>query len=94
MNTTYPIIRFGSFDVYEPLFNSPTPPNSPRKRSGGVKYNNIQEQLEFATVKYNEVLDKYMSTPCNKITKKQSDDVWAWGIFSETVLPMLKFIDE
>lgn len=78
-----------------------TPGNSPRRqysprspRKSPVKYNNIQEQLDFANMKYEEVLNKYMRTPCKYITEKQEEDVWAWGVFSEVVLPMLKIIDE
>lgn len=71
--------------------NSPRGQYSPRSP---VKYNNIQEQLDFASRKYEEVLNKYMRTPCRYITEKQEEDVWAWGIFSEVVLPMLKIIDE
>lgn len=74
-----------------------TPGNSPRGQYSPTKspgYNNIQEQLDFATVRYEEVLNKYMRTPCKYITDKQEEDVWAWGIFSEVVLPMLKIIDD
>ncbi len=79
-----------------PLTASPRKPKSPRspKRNIGVKYHTVQEQLDFASVKYDEVLSKYMNTPCCNITPKMEEDVWAWGIFSETVLPMLTFIDE
>jgi len=76
---------------YTPLATYPCLPKSLRKK---VKYNNIQEQSDFATAKYNEVLTKYLNTPCCNITSKMQDDVWAWGVFSETVLPMLAFIDE
>jgi hypothetical protein len=74
-----------------------TPGNSPRGQyspRSPVKYNNIQEQLDFANRKYEEVLNKYMKTPCKYITEKQEEDVWAWGLFSEVVLPMLKIVDE
>lgn len=75
--------------------NSPREQYSPRSpRKSPVKYNNIQEQLDFANSKYDEVLNKYMRTPCRYITEKQEEDVWAWGIFSEVVLPMLKIIDD
>jgi hypothetical protein len=86
-------------------FSASTPANSPRKvrsprspkshkKNVSVRYSNIQEQLDFAVIKYDEVVMKYMNTPCNRITSKMQEDVWAWGIFSETVLPMLKFVDE
>lgn len=75
--------------------NSPRRHYSPRSpRKSPVKYNNIQEQLDFANYKYQEVLNKYMRTPCKYITEKQEEDVWAWGIFSEVVLPMLKIVDD
>lgn len=67
-------------------------PRSPRKKD--VKFTNIQEQLVFSQVKYGEIVDKYMNTPCCCITKKMQDDVWSWGLFSEVVLPMLTIIDE
>ena len=73
---------------------SPRSPRTPRSPQKVVKYNNIQEQLDFAVGKYDEVLRKFMNTPCCNITQKLQEDVWAWGLFSETVLPMLKFIDE
>jgi hypothetical protein len=100
------VIQFGSFRY----INTSTPRNSPRSQNSPrtpnksprsqnsprshVKYNNIQEQLDFAEVKYQEVLNKYMNTPYGCITSKQQDDVWAWGIFSEVVLPMLKIVDD
>lgn len=71
-----------------------TPRRTPESPRSPVKYNNIQEQLEFANSKYEEVLNKYMRTPCRYITEKQEEDLWAWGLFSEVVLPMLKIIDE
>lgn len=104
----YSTIQFGSFgynnrrndnnNTITPR-NSPvrSPRRSPRNQNSPrtpVKYNNIQEQLDFANMKYEQVLNKYMNTPCNHITYKQEEDVWAWGIFSEVVLPMLKIIDE
>lgn len=65
-------------------------PRSPK----GTNFTNIQEQLEHATVKYEEVLKKYMRTPCNRITRQQEDDLWAWQLFAEVILPMFKFVDE
>lgn len=59
-----------------------------------VKYNSIQEQCDFAALKYDKVLNNFMTTPCCNITSKMEEDIWAWGIFTETILPMLKFIDE
>jgi hypothetical protein len=72
---------------------------SPRKKKKEkkvhhIRFNNIQEQLDFSQVKYDKIVDKYMNTPCCRITEKKQDDVWAWGLFSEVVLPMLTFIDE
>lgn len=100
------VIQFGSFrynNTSTPR-NSPrsqtsprTPTRSPRRQNSPrspVKYNNIQEQLDFAEVKYQQVLNTYMNTPCSCITSKQQEDVWAWGIFTEVVLPMLKIIDD
>jgi len=104
--TGYPVIQFGSFrknvqcqgastQRSTPSTGTPRGYYSPRSpRRSPVKYNNIQEQLDFANSKYEEVLNKYMRTPCKYITEKQEEDVWAWGIFSEVVLPMLKIIDD
>lgn len=101
-NTSYPVIQFGSFRYSASQRTTPrnsprSPAQSPRRQNSPrspVKYNNVQEQLDFANVKYQEVLRKYMSTPCSSITSKQEEDVWAWGIFSEVVLPMLTIIDD
>lgn len=104
----YPVIQFGSlrYDAQQTPRNSPrktprspsrSPRRSPRKQNSPrtpVGYNNIQEQLDFANMRYEQVLNKYMNTPCTHITYKQQEDVWAWGIFSEVVLPMLKIVDE
>lgn len=79
---------------YTPMATSPKDPKSPSKTRKSTNYNNIQEQCDFAVMKYGEVLNKYMNTPCCNITSKMEEDVWAWGLFSETVLPMLTFIDE
>ena len=100
MDNTYPVIQFGSFrnnNASTPRSSPRSPARSPRRQNSPrspVKYNNIQEQLDFANVRYQEVLNKYMNTPCTSITYKQEEDVWAWGIFSEVVLPMLKIIDD
>ena len=64
---------------------------SPRKNGST---NSVHEQLEFAKLKYESVLQTYNSTPPHKISAKLRDDVWSWGLFSSTVLPMLTFIDE
>lgn len=103
----YPVIQFGLFghnnrrndntNTGTPRSSPRTPRRSPKNQNSPrtpVKYNNIQEQLDFANMRYAQVLNRYMNTPCNHITYKQEEDVWAWGIFSEVVLPMLKIIDE
>lgn len=56
--------------------------------------NSVREQLAFAQQKYQEVLSEHINTPQHLHSKKQDEDVWAWGIFSETVLPMLLFVDD
>lgn len=109
-NTDYPVLQFGSFSSRNRRTDAPTPRNTPRDKNSPrtprsqnsprsprktpVKYNNIQEQIDFATGRYEELLKKFMKTPCNRITSKQEEDVWAWGLFSEVVLPMLKIVDE
>lgn len=71
-----------------------SPRTSRKSAKKVVKYSNIQEQANFASKKYGEVLHQLMNTPFCNITPKLQEDVWAWGIFTDTVLPMLKFIDE
>jgi hypothetical protein len=66
---------------------------SPSARKNGST-NSVHEQLEFAKLKYESVMRIYNSTPPHRISAKLQDDVWSWGLFSQTVLPMLTFIDE
>jgi hypothetical protein len=54
----------------------------------------IQSQLVYAQKKYQEVLLKVSTVPTEMLTAKDEEEVWAWGMFSETVLPMLLFIDD
>lgn len=54
----------------------------------------IREQLLFAQQKYQEVLSEHLNSPKHLHSSKSDEDVWAWGLFSETVLPMLLFVDD
>ena len=78
--------------------SSVSPVSSPRVFSPSARNNrstnSVHEQLEFAKLKYESVLRIYNSTPQHKISAKLQEDVWAWGTFSQQVLPMLTFIDE
>lgn len=76
-----------SYPVSSPYMFS----HSPRKNGST---NSVHEQLEYAKLKYESVLRIYNSTPQHRISAKLQDDVWSWGLFSQTVLPMLTFIDE
>lgn len=51
----------------------------------------IADQIEYATQKYQETIFTYMN---DKPTDRNCEEVWAWGTFSQQVLPCLRFLDE
>jgi 3-phenylpropionate/cinnamic acid dioxygenase small subunit len=55
----------------------------------------IAEQIEIANEKYNNAVSRYNWNALNRTTTpKMAEDVWAWELFSQTVLPGLTFLDE
>lgn len=50
----------------------------------------VHQQRKYAESKLHKVQHKLACTPTNKL----EEDEWAWRIFSQTVLPMLSFLDE
>lgn len=60
-------------------------------RIGG--YSNVQEQKEYAEKRLKDLQRKIEKMPQKKVSPKLADDVWAWGMFCQT-LDVLKFIDE
>lgn len=54
----------------------------------------IAQQRRFAESKFLNVQRQLANAPTSKFRKRLEDDVWAWGIFASTVLPMLSFLDD
>ena len=54
----------------------------------------VYEQRKYAENKLQQMQQKLACTPLYKRTDMLEEEVWAWGIFSQTVLPMLSFLDE
>lgn len=84
-----------------PRTSRPSPPRNGMHGMQGMQgkqakpgNSSIHEQLMFAQRKYQEVLAQQNNTPKHLHSKKSEEDVWAWGMFSETVLPMLLFVDD
>ena len=78
------------------LTTLPSSPRTPQtvKLAKDDRILNIKNHLVYAEQKYKEVLHKVAIIPAHNITPKMEDDVWAWEIFSQTVLPMLSFLDD
>lgn len=60
-------------------------------RGGG--YSSVQEQKKHAETRLKNLQRKIEKMPQKKVSPKLADDVWAWGMFCQT-LDVLKFIDE
>lgn len=60
--------------------------------SGDDRLGSIRSQLVYAEDKYQRLLNE--ASKKKRLSKKEKDDIWAWKMFSETVLPMLLFIDD
>lgn len=60
-------------------------------RIGG--YSSVQEQKDYAESRLKNLQRKIEKMPQKKVSPKLADDVWAWGMFCQT-LDVLKFIDE
>ena len=86
---------FTPFSI-DSISNMPSSPRSPKtvRKAKDDRILNVRNQLAYAQQRYKEVLHNVALTPSHKITPKIEEDVWAWGIFSETVLPMLSFLDD
>jgi hypothetical protein len=54
----------------------------------------ITQQRRFAESKFISVQRQLANTPASKKREMLEDDMWAWGIFANTVLPMLSFLDD
>jgi hypothetical protein len=50
----------------------------------------VYQQRKYAECRFKQLQQKL----ANKSTDILEEEVWAWGIFSQTVLPMLSFLDE
>jgi hypothetical protein len=54
----------------------------------------VVQQQKYAERQLCKAQMKLATAPPSKRKEQLEDDVWAWGIFSQTVLPMLSFLDE
>lgn len=59
---------------------------------GNDRLGSIRSQLVYAEEKYQSLLEDASNK--KHLSRKEKDDIWAWKMFSETVLPMLLFIDD
>ena len=60
-------------------------------RVGG--YSSVQEQKKYAESRLKDLQRRVEKMPKKKVSPKLADDVWAWGMFCQT-LSVLEFIDE
>jgi hypothetical protein len=54
----------------------------------------VLEQQKYAERQLHKAQKQLASTPACRKTEKLKEEVWAWEIFSQTVLPMLSFLDD
>lgn len=69
-----------------------SPKTIKRVRPGHLS--SVSQQLKYAESKMQQVQQQYALTPIKRRTEKLEEEVWAWTIFSQTVLPMLSFLDD
>lgn len=54
----------------------------------------ISQQRRYAEYRLYHVQQQLDRTPLWKRTEYLKEEVWAWEIFAQTVLPMLSFLDD
>ena len=86
-------------DLFDVWFSSSYSPRHLRKVRAGY-LSSVAQQQKYAEKKLQQVerelqVVRMQSDTFNKAKKEQlEEDVWAWSIFSQTILPMLSFLDE
>lgn len=80
-------------DLFDIKFShSFNPKQVKRVRPGHLS--SVSQQLKYAQRRLFQVQQQLAKAPLGERIDKLEEEVWAWSIFSQTVLPMLSFLDD